>query len=423
MKTTIPSDVWETKRAQISNLYTEEEWPLKQVMKKIRTEDFNPTETQLRSRLKKWGVTKPSRQRRKRPASRPTERGGQLSLSPAQEVELRSRANESYPPQFLGYPHPAGQPVHPESWDTRVRWIMAPSHNHAHQLKVVPCCDGRRASASSNASLVEGPCQSPIGYSDYHHHHHTHPTNRQYPNASPTQGSSSSIESCSAQAFSGINPNLTTSSGDITPTSDAASGGLPAGWQSPDSTHHAVRTPGSTLPSPAIQPTSPWSYPTPDMCQRCSPTIYPLDDSSVEQQVNYVKEYLNSEENLSYPSVLDLPLNDGEILDSFSVKAWKRPSSSGEGSVQFSCAGDVSPSRGCQNAKSQPPVTSAACTTVVTSPSILALTNGYPKIESPGPLDISAIGGTTDSMGLASHQPYASDAISNEYLLASAILS
>ncbi|EZG08523.1 hypothetical protein A7C99_0767 [Trichophyton rubrum] len=422
MKTTIPSDVWETKRSQISNLYTEEEWPLKQVMKKIRTEDFNPTETQLRSRLKKWGVTKPSRQRRKRPASRPTDRGGSLSLSPTQAMELRSRVNDNYPPQFIGYPPPAGQPAHPEAWDSRVRWIIAPSHDRGHQIKVTPCYDGRRASASSNVSLIEDPCQSPVGYSD-HHHHHTHTMNRHYPNASSTHGSSSSIESCSALAFSGINPNLTTSSGDITPPSDAASSGLPAGWQSPDSAHHAVRTPRSTLPSPAIQPTSPWSYPTPDMCQRCSPTIYPLDDPTVEQQVNYVKEYLDNEESLSYPSVLDLPLNDGEILDSYSMKPWKRPSSSGEGSVRFSCAGDTSPAQDCQNIKSQTLAPSATCPTVVTPPSTLDATSGYPKIESPGPLDISTIGGSTDSMGLTSHQSYPSDAMGNDYLLAPTMLA
>ncbi|KAH8692427.1 hypothetical protein BGW36DRAFT_387588 [Talaromyces proteolyticus] len=67
MKTSIPSDVWEKKKALIARLYKDEEWPLKQVIKQIRTEDFNPSETQLRSRLKKWRVTKPSRQTRKKP--------------------------------------------------------------------------------------------------------------------------------------------------------------------------------------------------------------------------------------------------------------------------------------------------------------------------------------------------------------------
>ncbi|RAH83980.1 hypothetical protein BO86DRAFT_24896 [Aspergillus japonicus CBS 114.51] len=66
MKNSIPSDVWERKKALIAQLYKDEEWPLKQVIKKIRSDDFNPSETQLRSRLKKWRVTKPSRQTRKK---------------------------------------------------------------------------------------------------------------------------------------------------------------------------------------------------------------------------------------------------------------------------------------------------------------------------------------------------------------------
>ncbi|EAL84655.1 hypothetical protein KXW98_001254 [Aspergillus fumigatus] len=66
MKNSIPSDVWEKKKALIAKLYKEEEWPLKQVIKKIRSDNFNPSETQLRSRLKKWRVTKPSRQTRKK---------------------------------------------------------------------------------------------------------------------------------------------------------------------------------------------------------------------------------------------------------------------------------------------------------------------------------------------------------------------
>ncbi|RAL04368.1 Clr5 domain-containing protein [Aspergillus ibericus CBS 121593] len=66
MKNSIPSDVWERKKALIAKLYKDEEWPLKQVIKQIRSDDFNPSETQLRSRLKKWRVTKPSRQTRKK---------------------------------------------------------------------------------------------------------------------------------------------------------------------------------------------------------------------------------------------------------------------------------------------------------------------------------------------------------------------
>lgn len=42
MKTSISSDVWEKKKAVIAKLYMEEEWPLKQVIKQIRSDDFNP---------------------------------------------------------------------------------------------------------------------------------------------------------------------------------------------------------------------------------------------------------------------------------------------------------------------------------------------------------------------------------------------
>ncbi|KAJ5731015.1 uncharacterized protein N7483_005523 [Penicillium malachiteum] len=66
MKTSISADVWERKKGLIAKLYMEEEWPLKQVIKQIRSPDFDPSETQLRSRLKKWRVTKPSRQTRKK---------------------------------------------------------------------------------------------------------------------------------------------------------------------------------------------------------------------------------------------------------------------------------------------------------------------------------------------------------------------
>ncbi|KAJ5298135.1 uncharacterized protein N7443_006255 [Penicillium atrosanguineum] len=67
MKTSISSCVWERKKALISTLYVEEEWPLKHVLKQIRSDDFNPSETQLRSRLRKWRATKLSRKIRRPP--------------------------------------------------------------------------------------------------------------------------------------------------------------------------------------------------------------------------------------------------------------------------------------------------------------------------------------------------------------------
>jgi hypothetical protein len=38
----IQTDIWEDKRALITQLYKEEEWPLKQVIKMVQTRDFRP---------------------------------------------------------------------------------------------------------------------------------------------------------------------------------------------------------------------------------------------------------------------------------------------------------------------------------------------------------------------------------------------
>ncbi|EIT77374.1 hypothetical protein F9C07_2169535 [Aspergillus flavus] len=92
MKNTIPSDVWERKKALIAKLYKDEEWPLKQVIKQIRSDDFNPSETQLRSRLKKWRVTKPSRQTRKKSQDNQQDVNGDSSSheagSPKDEIPI-----------------------------------------------------------------------------------------------------------------------------------------------------------------------------------------------------------------------------------------------------------------------------------------------------------------------------------------------
>ncbi|KAL3485078.1 hypothetical protein BJX62DRAFT_243337 [Aspergillus germanicus] len=76
-------NIWETKRAVITKLYKEEEWPLKQVIKVIQTETFRPSETQLRARLKKWHITKPSRKKYRsgKAASTGTQENNNLSSS------------------------------------------------------------------------------------------------------------------------------------------------------------------------------------------------------------------------------------------------------------------------------------------------------------------------------------------------------
>lgn len=134
MKTSISSDVWEKKKAVIAKLYMEEEWPLKQVIKQIRSDDFNPrfafyillglssdsifgtniastSETQLRSRLKKWRVTKPSRQTRKKP---------QGSEDP--ESEKDSRGSSASPRNSIASPA-TRKPSSSSSSTTRSDWV------------------------------------------------------------------------------------------------------------------------------------------------------------------------------------------------------------------------------------------------------------------------------------------------------------
>ncbi|KAI9728511.1 MAG: hypothetical protein M1834_007649 [Cirrosporium novae-zelandiae] len=54
----IPRDVWEEKKPEIIRLYQQEGYPLKLLMRTLQSEEFNPNESQLRSRLKRWKITK-----------------------------------------------------------------------------------------------------------------------------------------------------------------------------------------------------------------------------------------------------------------------------------------------------------------------------------------------------------------------------
>lgn len=55
---------WDAKRSLITRLYQEQEWPLKHVIRALESGGFSPSETQLRSRLKIWGIRKPSRRQK-----------------------------------------------------------------------------------------------------------------------------------------------------------------------------------------------------------------------------------------------------------------------------------------------------------------------------------------------------------------------
>ncbi|KAE8146024.1 hypothetical protein BDV25DRAFT_163320 [Aspergillus avenaceus] len=192
MKNTIPSDVWERKKALIAKLYKDEEWPLKQVIKQIRSDDFNPSETQLRSRLKKWRVTKPSRQTRKKSHDDQQDVNGDSSshgtgspkgetpvspktqLYPAQKQTptiLSSTDTDLYVADGAYIPHDLpttgpfdGHHVWPRDRDSSV--VMMPSSN-AFEQSHTSLVDGvlldsasRMAPAFHNASyaVATGPC-------------------------------------------------------------------------------------------------------------------------------------------------------------------------------------------------------------------------------------------------------------------------
>ncbi|KAB8228049.1 Clr5 domain-containing protein [Aspergillus alliaceus] len=101
MKHKIASNMWETKKGLIIQLYQDEEWPLKQVLKRIRTHTFNPSEVQLRSRLKKWRITKLSHRRHKRSLLNQLEDSGIKSFSKkpssADQTPVYSRYDASQP--------------------------------------------------------------------------------------------------------------------------------------------------------------------------------------------------------------------------------------------------------------------------------------------------------------------------------------
>ncbi|KKK16679.1 hypothetical protein P175DRAFT_0492794 [Aspergillus ochraceoroseus IBT 24754] len=159
MKNSIPSDVWERKKALIASLYKDEEWPLKQVIKKIRSEDFNPSETQLRSRLKKWRVTKPSRQTRKKSHEEPVrDDSGREEASPK-----RHSNNPSLETQTRSQP----QTTTTDLSVTEPEWYMTNGVYEHHSLPTTISLDGPNipniwASTSSHPSPLSQPSKSRV---------------------------------------------------------------------------------------------------------------------------------------------------------------------------------------------------------------------------------------------------------------------
>ncbi|KAL8934804.1 MAG: hypothetical protein Q9211_005039 [Gyalolechia sp. 1 TL-2023] len=59
MASTITSEQWDQRKEEILRLYIDEGWALKPVMRAMRSFDFDPTECQYRTKLKKWKRRKP----------------------------------------------------------------------------------------------------------------------------------------------------------------------------------------------------------------------------------------------------------------------------------------------------------------------------------------------------------------------------
>ncbi|KAL4801899.1 hypothetical protein BDV18DRAFT_67723 [Aspergillus unguis] len=153
----IPSDVWEEKKALIAVLYKDEEWPLKQVIKKIRSDNFNPSETQLRSRLKKWRVTKPSRQTRS--LTKPEQR----TKDATREADLPR--HRSYNSSSNAQTHPRPPQTATEAAAAEPEWYMTNRAYETHPLPTMIPLGGQDvpavwAPASSQASPLSSPGSS-----------------------------------------------------------------------------------------------------------------------------------------------------------------------------------------------------------------------------------------------------------------------
>ncbi|OAT00764.1 hypothetical protein, variant 2 [Blastomyces dermatitidis ER-3] len=305
MKNSIPSEVWEGKRAEIAVLYKEEEWPLKQVIKKIRSEDFNPTETQLRSRLKKWGVTKPSRQKRKKQSD------GLTTCATAKHpnrLELTT-VNEPSSTQAASFPSRVG-------WDDPKGWIVPSGYSQHHLLKESPLLEGQSGSAdwtSSNSIsnnihppflLHHFPTPSPL--SSVHSYGHPNPTISSIADSAINQPME-----CHSR-FTGSGTNISVSDSFVKP--------YPGEWSlqtSPVNTEN--------------NPMTPWSYITPDVSQSCPSHLFALGDGSaaVPDYTEYNEPTPSEDYAQQYGGSPALsPNSELELLQSNpEIKAWRRAAS------------------------------------------------------------------------------------------------
>ncbi|KAI4192598.1 MAG: hypothetical protein LQ350_008613 [Teloschistes chrysophthalmus] len=80
---------WNERKEEILRLYIDEQWTLKLVMRAMRTSDFDPSESQYRTKLKKWKLRKPRKHRQHLPS---TERHVLSSSAPLETSEPGQRS-------------------------------------------------------------------------------------------------------------------------------------------------------------------------------------------------------------------------------------------------------------------------------------------------------------------------------------------
>ncbi|KKZ65882.1 hypothetical protein EMCG_08387 [[Emmonsia] crescens] len=305
MKTSIPSEVWENKRAEIAALYKEEEWPLKQVIKKIRSDDFNPTETQLRSRLKKWGVTKPSRQKRKK-------QGDGLTTCPTVKHPNRLELNTVNEPSSTQAAYFSTRVV----WSDLKGWMVPSEYNQHHTLKDSPFLEEQYVAtdwASSNSIANDTQCGN---HPPFSLQHFTAPS-PSYGHPNPATGSiANSAINAPIACHTRFTPSDTTIS-----VSDSFVKTYPGEW------------PLQTSPvDTGSNPMTPWSYIASDVSQSCPSHIFTVSDGSpsVPDYTEYNNEPAPSEDytqQYGAPPALS-PNSDLELLQlDPEIKAWRRAAS------------------------------------------------------------------------------------------------
>lgn len=230
------------------------------------------SETQLRSRLKKWGVTKPSRQRRKKPVQ--TSKEGSF----AQHLETQELGGGNGFLQEATAPNLHDPTRRPALWGSHRRWApssldelqipsFAHSGSHPTEALMTPSCGGSFACLDDDTlkymerqPMAILDLQNDGSKQPYHAPGNYKPINDQY--GSSLRSELTSPVEVPAYEFL---PNL-----------------LSASCGSPDSSHFQIETQHQTPPqlsSPITQPATPWGYPTPNPCHDISPTIYPKDSS------------------------------------------------------------------------------------------------------------------------------------------------